>query len=179
MGTVLLSALSGHWHHAHINGLRGDGINPGLLGMSGTVSEDALDNRADGSDRTALFGEVTADEAGLLGLGPGFRHGPSRHGVRHMLKSHGDPGKEAARGQIAITREDIKRIPEIIASSHHAQHTRKNALNLETVRYFYDGPDGTTTVLEEVRTGRKTLVAMQMIKFKKPGLRNVPNRTRK
>lgn len=42
MGTVLLSVLSGHWRYAHFNALRGDGINPGLLGMSGTVSEDAV-----------------------------------------------------------------------------------------------------------------------------------------
>jgi len=89
-----------------------------------------------------------------------------------------DPASEEARGQIAITREDIKRIPEIIASSQHAQHAGMNATNLETIRYFHDGEDGTTTVLEEVRTGRKTLVAMQMIKFKKQGLRAVPNRNR-
>lgn len=42
MGTVLLSVLSGHWRYAHINALRGDGINPGLLGMRGTVSEDVV-----------------------------------------------------------------------------------------------------------------------------------------
>ena len=42
MGTVLLSVLSGHWRYAHINGVRGDGVNPGLLGMDGTVSEDAV-----------------------------------------------------------------------------------------------------------------------------------------
>ena len=42
MGTVLLSVLNGHWRYAHINGVRGDGVNPGLLGMSGTVSEDAV-----------------------------------------------------------------------------------------------------------------------------------------
>ena len=42
MGTVLLSVLSGHWRYAHINGVRGDGVNPGLLGMGGTVSEDAV-----------------------------------------------------------------------------------------------------------------------------------------
>ena len=42
MGTVLLSVLSGHWRYAHINGVRGDGINPGLLGLRGTVSEDAV-----------------------------------------------------------------------------------------------------------------------------------------
>jgi len=42
MGTVLLNVLAGHWRYAHINALRGDGINPGLLGMRGTVSEDAV-----------------------------------------------------------------------------------------------------------------------------------------
>jgi len=42
MGTVLLSVLNGHWRYAHINGIRGDGINPGLLGLRGTVSEDAV-----------------------------------------------------------------------------------------------------------------------------------------
>jgi len=42
MGTVMLSVPAGHWRYAHINALRGDGINPGLLGMRGTVSEDAV-----------------------------------------------------------------------------------------------------------------------------------------
>ena len=42
LGTVLLSVLSGHWRYAHINGVRGDGVNPGLLGMDRTVSEDAV-----------------------------------------------------------------------------------------------------------------------------------------
>lgn len=42
MGTVLLSVLSGHWRYAHINGVRGDGVNPPLLGMEHTISEDAV-----------------------------------------------------------------------------------------------------------------------------------------
>lgn len=42
MGTVLLSVLCGHWRFAHINAVRGDGVNPGLLGMSKTVSEDTV-----------------------------------------------------------------------------------------------------------------------------------------
>lgn len=42
MGTVLLSVLNGHWRYAHINGVRGDGVNPNLLGMRGTVSEDVV-----------------------------------------------------------------------------------------------------------------------------------------
>ena len=38
MGTPLLSVLAGHWRYAHINGVCGDGINPGLLGMEHTAA---------------------------------------------------------------------------------------------------------------------------------------------
>jgi hypothetical protein len=38
LGTVLLSVLSGQWRYAHITGLRGDGVNPTLLGMRKVVS---------------------------------------------------------------------------------------------------------------------------------------------
>lgn len=42
LGTVLLSVLAGHWRYAHINAIRGDGINPELLGMTGVASEDSV-----------------------------------------------------------------------------------------------------------------------------------------
>lgn len=42
LGTTLLSILSGHRRYAHIGGLRGDAINPALLGMQRVVSEDSL-----------------------------------------------------------------------------------------------------------------------------------------
>jgi hypothetical protein len=42
LGTVLLSVLAGQWRYAHITGLRGDGVNPALLGMRKVVSEDAV-----------------------------------------------------------------------------------------------------------------------------------------
>lgn len=42
MGTLLLSVLCGHWRYVHINSVRGDQLNPTLLGMDGTVSEDAV-----------------------------------------------------------------------------------------------------------------------------------------
>jgi hypothetical protein len=42
LGTVVLSVLSGHQRYAHINGLRGDGVNPALLDMRKVVSEDAV-----------------------------------------------------------------------------------------------------------------------------------------
>ena len=42
LGTLLLSVLSGHWRYAHINAIRGDGINPELLGMTRVASEDSV-----------------------------------------------------------------------------------------------------------------------------------------
>lgn len=42
MGTALLSVLCGHWRYAHINSVRGDTVNAGLLGMQRIVSEDVV-----------------------------------------------------------------------------------------------------------------------------------------
>jgi len=42
MGTALLGILCGHWRYAHINSVRGDTVNAGLLGMDRIVSEDVV-----------------------------------------------------------------------------------------------------------------------------------------
>ena len=42
LGTVMLSILAGQWRYAHITALCGDGVNPGLLGMSKVASEDSV-----------------------------------------------------------------------------------------------------------------------------------------
>jgi len=42
LGTVLLSVLAGPSRYAHITALRGDGVNPSLLGMGKVASEDSV-----------------------------------------------------------------------------------------------------------------------------------------
>ena len=42
LGTVLLSVLAGQSRYAHITALRGDGVNPSLLGMGKVASEDSV-----------------------------------------------------------------------------------------------------------------------------------------
>ncbi len=59
VGTWMLSILSGHWRYAHVNAVRADGVNPGLLGMSGVVAEDTL--------RRGL--KAIEEEAGVKWLG--------------------------------------------------------------------------------------------------------------
>jgi hypothetical protein len=72
MGTVMLSALAGHWRFAHINAIRGDGINPGLLGMKGVVSEDAVRLAMGRIDESAgldwLSNQIVGSISPVLGL---------------------------------------------------------------------------------------------------------------
>ncbi len=42
LGTWMLSILSGHKRYSHVTAIRCDGVNPGLLGMSKVISEDAM-----------------------------------------------------------------------------------------------------------------------------------------
>ena len=64
VGTAALSILCGHWRYAHINTVRGDTLNPPLLGMSGTVSEDvirrAIKRMEEGAGLQWLSGELRA-----------------------------------------------------------------------------------------------------------------------
>ena len=42
LGTWLLSILDGQWRYAHITGLRGDSVAPGILGMNKILSDESL-----------------------------------------------------------------------------------------------------------------------------------------
>jgi hypothetical protein len=50
LGTLLLAILAGHWRYAHISAIRGDGVNPGLLGMTKVASEDSVRQALKGMD---------------------------------------------------------------------------------------------------------------------------------
>ena len=53
LGTLLLSLLAGHRRYAHISSIRGDGVNPQLLGMGKVVSEDSARQAFQGADEKA------------------------------------------------------------------------------------------------------------------------------
>ncbi len=70
LGTWMLSILSGHWRYAHASAIRADGVNPGLLGMSGVVAEDTLRRGLKAIDEEAgivwLSGHIGRTVLGLL-----------------------------------------------------------------------------------------------------------------
>lgn len=54
LGTILFSVLSGHRRYAHITGIRGDSILPGLLGIRQFRSEDSIRRAFEKQDEAAL-----------------------------------------------------------------------------------------------------------------------------
>ena len=70
LGTWLLSILSGHWRYAHASAIRADGVNPGLLGMSGVVAEDTLRRGLKAIEEESgvawLFKHIRGTAVGLL-----------------------------------------------------------------------------------------------------------------
>jgi len=69
--------------------------------------------------RVMVLKSTPVDASGKIGHALGrkvIRHIIQADSIRHMLKEHGDAQVEARRGQIALTPQDIKRIPDILQS---------------------------------------------------------------
>jgi hypothetical protein len=67
IGTATLSILCGHWRYAHINAVRGDVVNPQLLGMTGTVSEDVVRRAMKRIDETAGLAWLAQELSSCVG----------------------------------------------------------------------------------------------------------------
>ena len=93
-------------------------------------------------------------------------------GINHILKEHGDKVTESKRGQIAITRDDISRIPEIVESPDNIQYVGKNGRGHQVIRYQKNIND-VIYYFEEVREGRKHVAPNTMFK-RKAGVSDVP-----
>ena len=58
---------------------------------------------------------------------------------------------EAARGQVAVTRADLLKIPEIIANPDYIVFGTKNRIGREGIIYVKNMPNGSTYYIEEIR----------------------------
>ena len=75
--------------------------------------------------------------------------------IRHMIKQHGNPEIETARGQIAITSKDIEKIPDIL---NNYDNIVKGTENKEgnTIRYIKKYSDNVSYVVEVIPTANDT-----------------------
>lgn len=97
----------------------------------------------------------------------GWTHGIDEAAVRHIIKRHGDPAKEAKMGQIAVTKQDIEQIENVINSPDSVEYGGINDRGNETLIIKKTLGDKTICI-QELRTGNKKLSVVSMyIKKKK------------
>jgi hypothetical protein len=120
------------------------------------------------SVRYGEVGEQTAEAFKQAGLDvAGFVHVVDSATVNHIMKQHGNPEKEAARGQIAVTPKDFARLPDVVSNPDKVEPVGKTKRGLEAVRYT-KRINGHIVVVEAARTGRHRLAVVTMWKTR-PG----------
>lgn len=84
--------------------------------------------------------------------------------MMHVQNRHSDPRVEERHGQIAVTREDFYRIPEVVYPSNLVECD----LTGKAPRLVYSRgwSDGALVVVEELRAGRKEAVVVTLYKRK-------------
>lgn len=133
---------------------------------------DIATSRRDGNKSFANIAKVSETTASQIkketGLDvKGWTHGIDEAAVRHIIKRHGDPVKEAKMGQIAVTKQDIEQIETVINSPDSVEYGGINDRGNETLIIKKTLGDKTICI-QELRTGNKKLSVVSMyIKKKK------------
>lgn len=96
----------------------------------------------------------------------GYNHSVDVSALKHINKNHGNVMQEAQRGQIAITGDDIKRIPDIVKRPDYITLGNKTSQNKDAITYVKNAPEGTTYYVEEIRNKRRRLSGDTMYKRK-------------
>lgn len=128
----------------------------------------ALQNTKGGNKAFIDFARMTDDVAARTkkdaGLDvAGYTHTLDESGVRHINNNHGNAETERQRNQIAITEEDFARLPEVVAAPDAISRGEDTEDGKPTV-VFQKKLDGTVYYVQEVRAGRKKLVAKTLWK---------------
>lgn len=97
----------------------------------------------------------------------GYKHFIDHDALVHIDKQHG-VGKEDQENHEPVTKDDIEKIPQIVASPDQVMHGGKSARGLSTVKYSKRF-NGTTYYVEEEWSKEKVLAAKTMYKIKTPG----------
>ena len=123
-----------------------------------------------GNQAFNVYRKVDQKEAGALNAilkndVTDYEHSIDESAIRHILSQHGDEVTEAKRGQVAITHEDFKKIPEIThaLTADSVEYGGKTEDGLDKVVYK-KRYNGHIIVVEEVRNRRGKLALKTMWK---------------
>jgi phage-Barnase-EndoU-ColicinE5/D-RelE like nuclease3 len=117
------------------------------------------------------MGELSQEQADRLKEQTGmdfsdFKRIIDSYSLKHILKNHGNEAKEKQRGQLAITAEDLKKIPELLENPDDSMLDGLNRLGREVIKQEKNDTD-TFTIIEEIRAYKKLLALDSMRKKRK------------
>lgn len=95
----------------------------------------------------------------------GYVHSIDNYFVIHDRKRHGNQKVESENGQIAITDDDIRNIPDVLNNPDFIVFGAKNRQNNNVIVYAKNMNDGSTLYVEERRTRSKHLAANTLYKM--------------
>jgi phage-Barnase-EndoU-ColicinE5/D-RelE like nuclease3 len=104
----------------------------------------------------------------------GFRHTVDTYAAQHSFTRHGSAASEVPRGQFPLTADDWASIPDVLATPDLVRYLGRTSVGRESIGYW-KRVDGHILYVEEVRTGRRTLAAVSMRKYR-AGDAEVPGR---
>lgn len=130
-----------------------------------TSGEDAgalFDGRIDGKAVfwTGLDGKLATDAPNLSGMS----HSIGESSVQHIKNRHG-AGNEASVSQIAVTAEDVSRIPEIVTSYDAVRSNMRTDQGAQRVAYAKRFNDGVVVYIEDVSKKRNDMRGVTMWKY--------------
>ncbi len=120
------------------------------------------------SGNKKVLEKVSEAEAKELNTKHNFKHPENitrtidKSQIDHVLKNHGDPKKEAARGNVAVTKEDIANYIDIVRD-HDLKVERTTSGGKPAIVYGKQ-VNGYHMIVEEVRTGKSDLAFFTMRK---------------
>ncbi|MBK6615916.1 hypothetical protein [Ottowia sp.] len=110
---------------------------------------------------TDLGGKLAQDVPGLAG----YSHSLGRSTADHVRKNHGDSKAEASRGQIAVTAEDLGRVPEIVTGYDAIRTDLRSDQGAQRIAYAKRYPDALVVYVEDVSRKRSDMRGVTMWKL--------------
>ena len=109
----------------------------------------------------------TLDNAADTGIADtqGYSHSISRFAAHHIYKEHGNAKTEEERGQIAVTAEDLTRIPDMVTSPDKIVTGFQSEQGAERVAYLKRFDDGLMVYIAEASRKKKDFRAISMRKY--------------
>ncbi|ROW31545.1 hypothetical protein CGZ60_09835, partial [Neisseria animalis] len=95
----------------------------------------------------------------------GFTHMIDSSAINHVLKNHGNEKTERNRGNVAVTADDFETVADVIANPDTMVFGGSTRLKRDAVFYVKKMDDGSTAVIEEVRTGKRKMAVTSMRKY--------------